>query len=126
MPATRVNQKINTVTPCTSSTDAISTREKHLNLIEEYRKKPNTLYLYTDGSKINKSGFFRVGAAAVAYYLGNEIEHGQLGLGGHAEVFDAEMAALAIAASKAEDIIRDFPNINHIAIFTDNAAAVRW
>ena len=110
------------IDPCTSSTDAISTREKHLNLIEEYRKKPNTLYLYTDGSKINKSGFFRAGAAAVAYYLGNEIEHGQLGLGGYAEVFDAEMAALAIAASKAEDIIRDFPNINHIAIFTDNAA----
>lgn len=38
-------------------------------------------------------------------------------------MFDAEMAALSIAATKADDILRDFPNITHIAIFTDNAAA---
>ena len=48
-----------------------------------------------------KSGFYRTGAAAVAYFLGNEISHEKLGLGGHAEVFDAEMAALSKAASIA-------------------------
>lgn len=73
---------------------------------------------------MNKSGFFRVGAATAAYYLGNEIETGQLGLGGHAEVFDGEMAALSLAASKAVDIYNDFPNITHLAFFTDNAASV--
>jgi hypothetical protein len=45
-------------------------------------------------------------------------------LGGHAEVFDAEMAAIAIAAAKAKLLTNDFPNITHIEIFTDNAAAV--
>jgi ribonuclease HI len=94
-----------------------------MKLVTEYHKDPNTLCLYSDGSKINKSGFFRVGAAAVAYYLGNEVETGQLGLGGHAEVFDAEMAALSLAASKAATLLRDFPNITHIAIFSDCAAA---
>ena len=93
-----------------------------MNLVKEYQKNPNTLYLYTDGSKINKFGFFRVGAGAVAYFMGNEVKTDQLGLGGHAEVFDAEMAALAITASKAAELLNDFPNITHIAFFTDNAA----
>lgn len=86
---------------------------------------PNTLYLYTDSSKINKSGFYRVGAATVAYFQGNEIETGKMGLGGHAEVFDAEMAALSLAASKASDFHRDFLNITHITIFSDSAASIK-
>src|SRR6202044_1511701 len=86
-------------------------------------KNPNITYIYTDGSKLNRSGFFRVGAAAVAYHGKNEVAHEQLGLGGHAEVFDAEMAALTIGASKAKEILQIAPNINHIAFFTDNAAA---
>jgi ribonuclease HI len=61
----------------------------------------------------------------VAYLLGNEIENGTVGLGGHAEVFDAEMAALAKAASLSSNLMRDFPNITHIAFFSDSAAAVR-
>ena len=32
------------------------------------------------------------------------------------------MAALAIAASKAAELLNNFPNITHIAFFTDNAA----
>lgn len=111
--------------PCVSSPDATNNRENHMKLINTYKSDPNTLYLYSDGSKIQKSGFFRVGAATVAYLLGNEIETGKLGLGGHAEVFDAEMAALALAASKASDLLRDFPTITKIAFFSDNAAAVR-
>ena len=113
------------IKPCDKSTDAATDRENHLKLIDNYKVDPNTLYLYTDGSKIKKPGFFRIGAATVAYLLGNEIESGKLGLGGHAEVFDAEMAALALAASKAADLIRDFPNLTHIAIFSDSAASVQ-
>ena len=64
------------------------------------------------------------GAAAVAYLCRNEIEKGQLGLGAYAEVFDAEMAALSIAAAKAELLTRNFlRNVSHIEIF-NNAAAV--
>ena len=72
-----------------------------------------------------KSGFYRTGAAAVAYFLGNKISHEKLGLGGHAEVFDAEMAALAKAASIATDLATDFPNITQITLFSDSAAAIR-
>jgi ribonuclease HI len=100
-------------------------RDEHMKLVDEYKTNPNTLYIYSDGSKRFDSGFFRCGASAVAYILGNEIENGKLGLGGHAEVFDAEMAALAKAASLASDLIRDFPNLTHIAFFSDNSSAVR-
>lgn len=109
--------------PCPPKTDAAAAHENHLKLIKDLEKDPNSLCLYTDGSKINKSGFFRAGAATVAYYLGNEIEFGQLGLGGHTEVFNAEMAALMLAALKITDIANDFPNISNINIFTDNAAS---
>lgn len=113
-----------TINPCPPNVDPKTARESHLKLIDDYKQNPNIAYLYTDGSKMNKSGFFRVGAGTTAFYLGNEVETGQLGLGGHAEVFDGEMAALALAASKAGDIYNDFPNITHLAFFTDNAASV--
>ena len=45
-------------------------------------------------------------------------------MGGHAEVFDAEMAAIVITAAKAKLLTNNFPNITHVEIFTDNAAAV--
>ncbi|KAF8159351.1 hypothetical protein B0H34DRAFT_633411, partial [Crassisporium funariophilum] len=48
-----------------------------------------------------------------------------LGLGGHAEVYDAEMAALALGAAKAAEFVHDNPNISHIAFFTDNSSATK-
>ena len=48
-----------------------------------------------------------------------------VGLGSHAEVFDAEMAALAKAAAISTALLNDFPNTNKIAFFSDNAASVR-
>ena len=113
-----------TVNPCIPSSDKIAARELHLSTIANLQKNPNAIYLYSDESKINKSGFYRIGAAAVAYYLGNEVENGQLGLGGHAEVFDAEMAALSISATKAANLLTDFPDITQIHMFADNAASI--
>jgi ribonuclease HI len=46
-----------------------------------------------------------------------------MGLGGHAEVYDAEMAALSIGAKIAAEYLLTHPHITHIALFTDNAAA---
>ena len=111
--------------PCDNSTDSVTARDKHLEVTNNLKVDPNSLVIYTDGSKLNKSGFFRVGAAAVAYLLGNEVENITIGLGGHAEVFDAEMAALAKAARIAANLTTDFPNINKIHFFSDSAAAVR-
>ena len=113
-----------TVNPCVPSPDAISAREKHIETVSNLQNDPSAIYIYSDGSKTNKSGFYRIGAAAVAYYLGNEVETGQIGLGGHAEVFDAEMAALSISATKASNLLADFPNITNIHFFADNAASV--
>ena len=100
-------------------------RKSHLNLIQELKTNPDAIYIYTDGSLIRKAGFSRAGAGVTAYLLGNEIEHARIGLGGHAEVFDAEMAALAKGASIASDLIKDFPNTSQLAFFSDNAAAIR-
>jgi len=113
------------INPCDNSIEPITARENHLKIIQEFKTNPDVLYLYTDGSKLNKSGFFRAGAATVAYLLDNKVEHAKIGLGGHAEVFDAEMAALAKAASVSTDLLHDFPNITHIEFFSDCAAAVR-
>ena len=85
-----------TTNPPDPNSDPAKARDKHNKRISEYKEDPNTLYIYTDGSKINRAGFFRVGAGAAAYHEGREVATGRLGLGGHAEVFDAEMAALNI------------------------------
>jgi ribonuclease HI len=113
------------INPCDNNVDTATVRENHLKLIQEYRTDPDIIYIYTDGSKINRGGFTRAGAGAVAFLLGNEIDHAMVGLGGHAEVFDAEMAALAEAASISTLLLNDFPNTTKIAFFTDNAAAVK-
>jgi ribonuclease HI len=39
-------------------------------------------------------------------------------------VFDAEMAALSISATKASNLLTDFPNITKIHLFADNAASI--
>ena len=88
------------------------------------KDKPDAIYIYMDGSKITDRGFTRCGAAAVLYNRETEISSVQLGLGGHMEVFDAEMAALATGASQAAEYIHNHPNTSHITFFTDNAAAV--
>ena len=109
--------------PCTKQTETIKARDEHNKLFNDYQRDPHTLCIYTDGSKINRAGFFRIGAAAAVFHRGNEVSSGRLGLGGHAEVFDAEMAALAIGATKADEFIQTTPIITHIVFFTDNAAA---
>ena len=98
-------------------------RDDHKKLFSDYQNDPNVLCIYTDGSKVNRSGFFRIGAAATAFHGNREVASDKLGLGGHAEVFDAEMAALSIGATKAAEFLQHSPNITHVAFFTDNAAA---
>ena len=112
-----------TVNPCKQDLDSITTKNEHNKLIQSFKTKPDVLYIYTDGSKIQKPPFYRVGAAAVAFNENHETSKAQLGLGGHAEVYDAEMAALSLGASLAAEFINAHPNTSHIAFFTDNTAA---
>ena len=45
------------------------------------------------------------------------------GLRGHAEVYDAEMAALALGATQTAEYINSHLHITNVAFFTDNSAA---
>lgn len=47
-----------TINPCVPSPDDISSRERHLQTISKLCDDPNITYIYSDGSKINKSGFY--------------------------------------------------------------------
>ena len=111
-----------TVNTCNPNSDSENAKKNHIKLVRQHRNNNNVLYIYTDGSKIKRSIFARTGAAAVAYNRGIEVSKRQIGLGGHAEVYDAEMAALSLGANQAAEYIATHPNITHIALFTDNAA----
>jgi ribonuclease HI len=103
--------------------DKKDARKEHLKLTRSLSNEPNTLSIYTDGSKTTRAGFSRCGAAATAYNKDVEVFSAQMGLGGHTEVYDAEMAALVMGATKAAEYIVTHPNITKIAFFTDNSAA---
>lgn len=47
-----------------------------------------------------------------------------MALGGHAECYDAELAALAMAANRASTYAREHPEINAIHIFSDCSSAL--
>ncbi|KAF8154408.1 hypothetical protein B0H34DRAFT_752291, partial [Crassisporium funariophilum] len=98
-----------TVNPCSPFVDTDVVRKEYLKQIEDYKSQHNVLYIYTDGSKIQKSGFHWVGAAAVAFHGETKVFTSQLGLGGHAEVYNAKMAALSIGATKVAEYICNNP-----------------
>ena len=96
----------------------------HLKLIENISNLNNTLYIYTDGSLLKRSGFQWTGAGIVGYHNRSEVFHLQMGLGGHAEIFDAELAGLMMAAHRASAYIQNHPEITNIYIFTDCSSAL--
>ena len=114
-----------TVKPCDNTIEPIIARENHINLVNSLKTNPNTLCLYTDGSRLGNPVFPRIGAGVVAYQLGKEIGHTKIGMGSHTEVFDAEMAALSKASTMAAVFIEDFPNTSKLLIFSDNTSAVQ-
>ena len=112
-----------TISRCVPNQDKQEARNDHTKLIRALKNDNNALYIYTDGSKIKKANFYRVGAGSVLYNKDEEVASGLMGLGGHAEVYDAEMAALAMGASQAAEYTTTHQNITNITFFTDNAAA---
>ena len=83
---------------------------------------PNSLVIFTDGSRRRVQDHRRTGAGYVAYTLGREVRSGQWGMGRRAEVYDAEMLALAGAAMFAADYVRSHAGISSIIFFSDNQA----
>ncbi len=66
----------------------------------------------------------RVGAGVVGYQNGVEVFAQKMGLGSHAEVYDGELAALAMGAATAVKYCSTHPEITHIHFFADNTSAV--
>ncbi|KZV79120.1 hypothetical protein EXIGLDRAFT_593265, partial [Exidia glandulosa HHB12029] len=63
---------------------------------------PATIIAYTDGSQRDERGTTSVGAGVVLYHNGERVRALRAGLGHHAEVYDAEVSALQIAAMAAK------------------------
>ena len=113
-----------TIAPCNPNTNSREAWKAHVQYIQSMKNKPDAIYIYTDGSKITNRGFTQCGVAAILYNQDTKINTTQMGLGGHTEVYDVEMAALSIRATQATEYITNHPNITHITFFTDNTAAV--
>ena len=72
---------------------------------------------------VKKNGFLQVGAAEVRFHKGEEVFHKRMGMGGRAEVYDAEMAGLMMGAKLAANFTTRRPEIMKIVFFVDNSAA---
>ena len=63
---------------------------RHTTQVEELTESESNLIVYSDGSLMKKSGFARAGASVVIYHKGSEVTTMKIGMGGRAEVYDAE------------------------------------
>ncbi|KAF5313927.1 hypothetical protein D9619_013086 [Psilocybe cf. subviscida] len=98
--------------------------DEHIDHVNQLFESADNIIVYTDASLVNTHGFTRVGAAAVVYWKGQEIRHIRMGLGGRAEVYDGELAALMMGISVAIDEAQKNHNIKHIHLFADNTSAI--
>jgi len=96
----------------------------HLNYLPDILYDPAHLLLYSDGSQVMEDGRRLTGAAFVAFKSGLEVFSSTIGLGETAEVYDAEMEALASAAEAALRYVSVHSDIHHLHFFADNSAAV--
>ena len=100
--------------------------EAHLRRLLELEKDPMSRVIYTDGSQLETEQGRATGAALVVYRLGVEEAHMRLPMGLNAEVYDAEMCALASAAKRVMEHLDfdEMDTVTHLHFFADNSAAV--
>lgn len=100
--------------------------EEHNSVYRALAESPDNLCIYTDGSLLYRDGKRFAGAAAI--FLRNDIILHQLtlkqGLGASAEVYDAEMRALGLAAAVAVAYAIT-NNVRSLHFFSDCNAAVQ-
>ena len=68
--------------------------------------------------------FHQVGSAVVGYHQGREVFHQKPGLGGSAEVYDAELAGLVTGLSESISFAYQHPEVYHIQLYADNISAI--
>ena len=85
----------------------------------------NHIIVYTDGSqKVISKRTHRTGTAAVGFHQGKEIFKRKIGLGGTAEVYDAELTGLVLGLKAAISSAEPLPMIHYIHIYADNTSAI--
>ena len=98
---------------------------RHNSFVNQAQYHPETLLTYSDGSQISfLNRFRRVGSAVVGYHQGREVFHQKLGLGGLAEVYDAELAGLVTGLSESISFAYKHPEVHHIQLYADNISAI--
>ena len=74
---------------------------------------------------VKKNRFPQVRAAAVGFHKGEEVFHKRMGMGGRAEVYNAEMAGLMMGARLAARFAMRQQEITRVVFFIDNSVAAR-
>jgi ribonuclease HI len=100
-------------------------------VVRVLKDDPTRLLVYTDGSQLTEKESKRrkTEAGYIFYCQGIKILEKEIGMGDEAEVYNAELLALAKAAARAVPFAiktetDDIPTIRHIHFFADNDAAV--
>jgi ribonuclease HI len=110
--------------PCKPDEIAGLTRSINRRLIAS-KNDPQTLMVFCDGSRKGKgAGPKRSGYGVVIYHCAKPIFTLSLGLGEEAEVYDAEMFALAHAAHKVKMIMDRRTTIRRVHFYSDNTSAL--
>ena len=95
-------------------------------MISELQCPIEHLLIYTDGAQRCINGANQTGAGFSIIHNNREIRSATLPMGKRAEVFDAEMLAIAAASLQIQDIRNSSANnIKHVHIFTDNVSALQ-
>ena len=83
------------------------------------------MYAYADGSMLQTDQGRRVGMGFVLYLCNRTVHSDAVALGDAAEVYDAEMLALAKACEAAVELaLTTHINVHTLHFFSDNSAAV--
>ena len=92
------------------------------------RQEDNYIITYTNGSMKEKEQIHRTGVGWVVYWKGTERRSGCEGMGGLAEVYDAEMLVLLRGLETVIEFQQETPGANEkqskIVLFADNTASV--
>ncbi|KAG8728338.1 hypothetical protein FRC10_005060 [Ceratobasidium sp. 414] len=83
---------------------------------------PQTMAVFTDGSKRIKKGCRKVGAGYSIVHRDTELTKGHRSLGPRSDIYNAEIFALALAATQA--VRTAPPSVEKISFFSDNRAAI--
>ena len=99
----------------------------HIELTMEEEDSHKTLFIYSDGSLLEKKGRRYSGFGVIGYNQGRKVFERREALGEHTKVFDAEMAGLHAASTKARWFIENKPTNRRpvkIVFYVDNTGAI--